>query len=233
MGFGTLFIGYFLLLDLPYYMLTDMIAAAVMLLGLYKLSGVNRAFKTSFIITGVFLVFSLYEMGASVIEMFSGELLTDLARSLTSIVRCLLVGSLTVFMLRGIEDVAREVELPLLSKKAHGSVLFTFIIYSLWIILELPPSFIQSLVGDYILAVASLIAMLSLIALIISNLTVIYSSYMRICMPGDEDRGRERPSRFAIVNEFRRRQEEREAERKREAYEALKRKQEKKKNGKK
>ena len=45
MGFGTLFFGYFLILNVTYYGFTDAIAAAVMLLGFYKLSTVNSYFK--------------------------------------------------------------------------------------------------------------------------------------------------------------------------------------------
>ena len=63
MGFGTLFIGYFLLLNLTYYGFTDVIAASVMLLGLYKLSGVNKYFKAAAISSGALLVFSLGELG--------------------------------------------------------------------------------------------------------------------------------------------------------------------------
>ena len=61
MGFGILFIGYFLILNLTYYGLTDVIAAAVMLLGLYNLSGYNKYFKWAFIATSVFLALSLGE----------------------------------------------------------------------------------------------------------------------------------------------------------------------------
>ena len=35
---------------------------------------------------------------------------------------------------------------------------------------------------------------------------------MKICMPGDEDRSKDKPSRFAFVNEYRARKAEREAE---------------------
>ena len=68
MGFGTLFIGYFLLLNLTYYGFTDVIAASVMLLGLYKLSPVNKYFRAAALSSGVFLAFSLGELGIAAID---------------------------------------------------------------------------------------------------------------------------------------------------------------------
>ena len=44
MGFGTLFIGYFFLLNISNFTYTDIIAGMVVLLGLYKLSSVNKQF---------------------------------------------------------------------------------------------------------------------------------------------------------------------------------------------
>ena len=79
-------------------------------------------------------------------------------------------------------------------------------VYCSWIILEAPLSFIN----DYVLAVLSLVTIIATIALIISNLTVIYGCYMRICMPGDENLT-DKPSRFEFVNEYRARKAERDA----------------------
>jgi hypothetical protein len=207
MGFGTLFIGYFLLLNLTYSGFTDVIAAAVMLLGLYKLSSVNRQFKIAAISTAVFLAFSLCELGISAYELFMGSIGSAALVSLLSIVRCWIIASLTFFMLKGIEEVAKEVDVEGLPQKASRLSIFTAVIYSAWIILEAPLSFIN----DYVLAVLSLFTILATIALIIANLTVIYSAYMRICMPGDEDL-KDKPSRFAFVNEYRSRKEERDKE---------------------
>ena len=207
MGFGTLFIGYFLLLNLTYYSFTDVIAAAVMLLGLYRLSPVNKYFKAAAVCTCVFLVFSLGEFGIATYELFFRRISSPILVSVMSIVRCLAVGALTVTMLKGIEAVAREVEVEELPKKASRLAIATVVIYALWIILEAPLSF-----DSYLLAVLSLITILVTIALLIVNLTVIYSCYMRICMPGNEDITREKPSRFAFVNEYRKRKSERETE---------------------
>ena len=205
MGFGTLFIGYFLLLNLTYYSVTDVIAAAVMLLGLYKLSGVNAYFRYASIATGVFLAFSLGELGIFTYEMFLRPINSPLFISCVSMMRALIIGSLTVIMLRGIQEVSGEVSLSGVPERAKRLSIISSVTYLLWIVLELPISFIN----DYVLAVASLITLLLTMALIIANLTVIYTCYMKICMPGDEDVMKDKPSRFAFVNEYRAKKEER------------------------
>ena len=62
MGFGTLFIGYFFLFNISYYAYTDIIAAMLCLMATYKLSGVNRGFKASFVLSVIFAVFALGEI---------------------------------------------------------------------------------------------------------------------------------------------------------------------------
>ena len=219
MGFGTLFIGYFLILNLTYYSLTDVIAASVMLLGLYKLSGINKYFKLGFITTAVFLAFSLGELSVACYELFFDKIDSHVLISIMSVVRCLLVGALSVLALKAVDVLAKEVDLPELSQKCKKQIYATAITYAAWIILELP----LSSMNPYVPAVASLITILATIIVVIINLSVIYTAYMKICMPGDEEL-RDKPSRFSFVNEYR----ERKAEQaKHEAEENLKRVKEK------
>ena len=229
MGFGTLFVGYFLLLNLTYYGFTDVIAAAVMLLGLYKLSTVNEYFKLSFISAGVFLAFGLGEFGIAAYEMLFGQLNSPTLVSVMSVMRCLIIGALTVTILKGIETVAREVDVENLPTKAKRLTILTIVIYSLWIILEAPLSFVD----NYALAVTSLITILATIALLIVNLTVIYTCYMKICMPGNEDITKSKPSRFAFINEYRAQKAKRDAEVARERAALIKKHQDGKKGKKK
>ena len=208
MGFGTLFIGYFLLLNLTYYGFTDVIAASVMLLGLYKLSKVNKYFKDSMISAAAFLIFALGEFGLATYEIFMRPIGNAALISAMSVLRCISVCLLTILMLKGIETVAKEIELDDAAIKAKKLFIITTVTYSAWIILEAPISFIN----DYVLGVLSLLTILATIALIILNLTLIYTCYMRICMPGDENIGENKPSRFAFVNEYRARKAERDKE---------------------
>ena len=205
MGFGTLFIGYFLLLNLTYYGFTDVIAAAVMLLGLYRLAPVNKYFSYSVIASAVFLLFSFGEFGMSVYEMFYRPISSTTLISSMSVIRSLIIAALTVLMLKGIEEIAREVELEDMPRKAYRLAISTAVTYSVWIILEAPLTFL----GDFIPAVLSLITLIATIVLIIVNLSTIYTCYMRICMPGNEDIMKDKPSRFTFVNEYRARKAER------------------------
>ena len=79
----------------------------------------------------------------------------------------------------------------------------------------------------------SLITILATIALIIVNLSVIYTAYMRICMPGDENIDKDKPSKFAFVNEYRARKAERERETAEKRAKLMKERAEKKKGKKK
>ena len=228
MGFGTLFIGYFLLLNLTYYGFTDVIAAAVMLLGFYNLSRINKNFFAAMISSVVFLVFSLGEFGIATYEIFFKSISSPALVSFMSIMRSLTVGTLTVLMLKGIEDVAKEVGIDDLPTKASRLTIITTVTYTAWIILEAPLSFLN----NYVLGVLSLITILATIALLIVNLTVVYSCYMRICMPGNEKIG-DKPSKFAFVNEYRARKEERDREAAEKRLKQLKEKAAKKKGQKK
>ena len=222
MGFGTLFIGYFLLLNLVAYRVTDVIAAAVMLLGLYKLSFVNKYFKGAAIASSVFVVFSLGEFGVSAYEMLFRKIDSPVFISISSVIRCIIVGALTVLILKGIELVSKEVDIPELSKRAYRMIIISAVTYALWIFLEAPFS-----VNSYILSILSVITIIATIALIFINLSVIYTCYMRICMPGDEDITKQKPSRFAFVNEYRARKAERDAAMMKERSELLRKRNEK------
>ena len=220
MGFGTLFIGYFLILNLTYYGITDIIAAAIMLLGLYKLSEINKWFKTAATVSGIFCVFALGELGITFYEMLFKKIDSSLFISSLSILRCLIIGALTAVMLKALATVAKEVDVADLPTKCTRMMYISGTVYALWILLELPLSFING----YVLAVTSLITIFATIILIIVNLTIIYSCYMHICMPGDENVMKDKPSKFNFVNEYRARKEE---QARQEAEERLKKLQEK------
>ena len=185
MGFGTVFIGYFLLLNIAYYSLTDLIAALIMALGFYKLSGVNRFFKLSSFASVLLMLVGLAELISEGISVFTSEQPLAFA-SYLPIPRAVIIAILSILMLLGIREVADEVKLHELSKKANISVYATFVIYLLYTLLEIPglDSIIKSL---YAVAILGVIAIISAFCLTVSNLTTIYTAYMRICMPGEDE----------------------------------------------
>lgn len=229
MGFGILFIGYFLLLNFTFYAFSDAIAATVMLYALYKLSSVNRGFARAMCVSVAFVFTGIAELVIKAVDMFVSLPSITTINSVSAIVRYLLVALLTVFILYGIEDVAAEVKLHVQSDKARRARILTIIIYSLDLVLE----FIGLLPFElkFLNYVAVLMIVLTLTVLIM-NLTVIYSAYMRICLPKDVDLP-ERESRFAFVNAFRRHEEEKQKEYEEYKLEKQRKQREKKAQGKK
>ena len=206
MGFGTLFTGYFLLLNLTYYGFTDIIAALIMLLGLYKLSGINRPFKYAFTLCAVFSVFSFFEFILRALEMLDIKLLSTEGIAYFSAARYALICILTASMLMGIKLVTSEVDLPTYSSRASVMLYLSSAIYILSILLETPP--IIQLLPDALIAVLALIAIFGALVTVAFNLTIIWGCYSKICMPGEKLTEEPMQSKFAFVNEYRKRQAE-------------------------
>lgn len=201
MGFGTLFIGYFLLLNVTYYTFTDVIAALVMAMGLFKLGAVNRQFKGAFYSSIAMAAVGLLELILQVYAMFIPNR-DILLLSYTDIPRYLIIAVLTLFILMGIENVADEVGLASLAKRARLTMPFAFGIFAILSILSIHA--LEIIIDIKILATVSVLMLLASFALIIINLVTIYSAYMRICMPEDKDNDvSDKPSKFEFVNKYR------------------------------
>jgi len=225
MGFGTLFIGYFLLFNIPYFGMTDIIASTVMMLGLSKLASVNSYFRSAYITSVIFAVYSLPELVLFSLDLFDIVNTGDLT-SYIRVGQCVIVCILTVLILKGIYEVSREVELERVPGRAKFMIYSSFVVYTLWILASEPH--VTALLGTYAF-ILYVIAIIALFLLIGVNLVIIYTCYMKICMPGDENGSRRETSRFGFIN----RQRERAKERERENLEYRKRRLEEKLRGRK
>ena len=136
MGFGTLFIGYFLILNFAFYFYTDAIAAVIMLLGLYKLSTVNRPFKNAMYIALGFTVFGVFELIFNMYGAFAYIPHEDIINTALATVRYGILLALSVFMLNGMAEVADEVGLSKISKKSVRLKGIASFIYAVSIVLE-------------------------------------------------------------------------------------------------
>ena len=181
MGFGTLFVGYFLLFNIPYFGMTDIIAATVMMLGLSKLQGINKYFRVAFIVSAIFAVYSLPELVFFTLDLFKIYSPAGLTAYLR-VGQCVITSLLTFLILRGIYSVASEVDLEKVPGRAKLSSYLCFVIYGLWIISSITP--LTKLFGGAA-PVLYLIAIIALLIFVAVNLITIYSCYMRICMPDD------------------------------------------------
>ena len=211
MGFGTLFFGYFLLLNITYFTFTDLLAALIMAMGLYKLFEVNAQFKSAFYTAIIFSVIGLVEVVAGFITMFAPLVSLDTILDYTALVRYIVIAILTLFILQGIERVASEVGLTELASRAKISMPFSLGLYLVSALLSVPLYTTETVM--IVLKVASAFAMLLTLIIVSANLVTIYRAYMRICMPEDVDNeAPDKPSRFEFINRHREHTEEKQKE---------------------
>lgn len=208
MGFGILFIGFFLLLNIPYHSYTDAICAVISLYALYKLSAINTNFKRACYSAVGFSVFGILEFLYSALIVFVPSLNIPDVFTVVSIARYAVVCVLSVFTFLGMRDVANEVGLRVIAIKCERVIYMTYPIYALSVVSEILSFFPLPFTVMQYIAVVILVCNM---ALIIISLIVIYNCYMRICMPEDEDMP-EKESKFKFVNAFRRHEEEKRRE---------------------
>ena len=209
MGFGILFIGYFLLLNIGYYELTDAIAAAVMLYAFYKLKDINGGFKGGIAPASVFAAFGLLELALFSLPFFGIDLSISWLETLIPMLRHGIVCVTSILMLTGMKEVATEVELDALSKRCARNIYITIAVFAITILLE--GGFFVSASNPKLGAAIYLIAIIARLVILVLNLIAIYSCHMRICMPGQDD-DKVKESRFGFVNDFRRHQEDKQRE---------------------
>ncbi len=200
MGFGTLFIGYFLLLNIVKPATSDAIAGLVILLALERLSRVNSKFALSRPFAAAFSVIGLFRF----VLFFGGMIFTKLTEFDTIIspyagaVRYLLLIPMTVLILFGIEEVAQEVELEKVPRRAKFLAFFGIAIHVVYAVCEFPIS-----LPPLVYTVAILFEFIYALTL----LFLIWNCYYMICMPEDVNGKKRKPSRFAFVNAYREREE--------------------------
>ena len=192
------------MLNITYYTFTDIIAAMVMLLGLYKLAGVSRHFVRPMYAAIGFSVFALGELVFGVIDIFSTMDTTAVA--CVAMARSLALGVFTVFMLMGMRDICKQLDVERIPLKCRTMIVWTSVLYTANILLQTPV--LTSFLPPEVSAALYIAVFAGMVIVVAVNLSIIYGCYMRICMPKDLEPKPEKPSRFAFVNEYRRRNEE-------------------------
>lgn len=221
MGFGSLFIGYFFLLNLSYYNYTDLLAAAIMAIGLYRLGGVNRPFKLAFFADLLFFLVGAGELVSSAVTLFSPSIDLTAFTVPLGVIRYLTLALFHLLLLLGIRAVAEEVGLQKLSTRALCFSVLPPLIYIASAVLNIPGLFSSVAVRDTAMIAFALLLAGLLVNLIL--LVMIYRCYAGICMPEDADMPM-RPSRFAFINRYREKREEEERARAEERLAAIREK---------
>ena len=227
MGFGLLFIGYFIatLMSIHIYgSYVSLVGYGIVFIASTKLSKYNNSFRLLEI--GAILMFLVYGLiSAADIGSFLydemlistkifGDSFIDIMGKVEMAVSFMFVSA----MLFAIRSIAKETEVPKIVYSSSRNFVFLVVFYVLYLIGYLPFAF----TAEYVAAFGGFVTALNFV-IIVLNLVMIFSCYMRICDENDVDMA-QRPSRFAFVNKYRATMESRreKAMKEREELEALK-----------
>ena len=208
MGWGTLFIGYFLAFFVPMPPLA-LAGIALVAWALWKLMDYRTEFRTAMYWLIPVAICSLAEslVFASKILPYLGVVVPEMAwvsiaTAIVSMIKCVLVLCFHITFLRQVHAFAQELDLPAIAKRADWGLWLVGVQSSCYVV-----AMLLELVG-WGLDLFSVIAYLLQFAWAIFNMINLFTCYMYICPEGDEAMER-KPSRFAFVNEFRERMDER------------------------
>ena len=203
MGFGVLFIGYFLLLNVTNYTLTDLICGAVMALALSKLASVNKGFRLSMIAALIFTAVGAVEFVSEALIMLN---VIGTPLSFVFPVRTVSAFALSCLILRGIIEVSEEVELTKTARMARRAIPFLCLNSLINLFLGIPLFYapLPTVVTAGIFT-ANLLLSLVLTAYV---LIIIYTCYANIGMQNSQ----KAPKREGFFEKLEKRQTERNLE---------------------
>ena len=212
MGFGILFIGYFM----ATLMSINTIGSVMRLLGYVlvlvatrKLSKYHRAFDAVSLATALMMAVSLllvvYDASSFLYEMLivDTQLLPPAFRTVVGYVEMALTFVFSAVLLWAIRLIAIQTQVQKIAVGAVRNFVFICIYYVLSLIGMLPFPFAQK----YTSVVGAPVLILYFVWIIL-NLVLIYTCYARICDEDDVDM-EQKPSRFEFVNNMRRESEAR------------------------
>lgn len=209
MGFGILFLAYFLAFFVPLSYL-HVIGYAGVAWALTKLKDYRPAFMQAVWWLIPLGACCLYHIAGSVIGIlpYFGIAAPELflfgttVTAVVSIIECVLTLCFHFVFLRALRGFAAELELPAIAKRAD---------WGLWLVGVQSSTYVVALALELAgmgLQLLSLIAFLLQFAWAIFHMVNLFSCYMYICPEGDEDMER-KPSRIGFVNDIRDKMDER------------------------
>jgi hypothetical protein len=209
MGFGILFLAYFLAFFVPLSYL-HVIGYAGIAWALGKLKDYRPAFMRAAWWLIPLGVCCLYHVAGSVMGLlpYLGAAAPELpifgttVSAVVSILESALILCFHFVFLKELRGFASELELPAIAKRAD---------WGLWLVGVQVSTFVVAIALELAgmgLQLLSLIAFLLQFVWAIFQLVNLFTCYMYICPEGDEDMER-KPSKFAFVNEMREKMDER------------------------
>ncbi len=211
MGFGTLFIGYFIAFLMSFHKFgfaCQIVGFYVIFCALQKLVEYKKCLTKAIFPLLIMTLCSIYDAGAMISETF---LALPFPQAVNYIADILFISAsffFHMFLLRGIISLGEDTELPKISAKARWDLVFVTFYLLLNVVLTIL-SFIAlkiDILAEVTRIMAPIAALIS-IMLPICILFTVHSCYMNICAPEDVDM-QPKPSRFAFINKSRKMSEE-------------------------
>ncbi len=208
MGFGLLFIGYFLtMINSPIFGLFGTLirvgGCALLLCAAVKLGKYNKAFNLTLVGAVLMTAMSAVLLAINIDGFLYSNLITpdklfsDLAKTVIGYTEQGVSFVFNSFLLWGILKISKETEAKKITVAAIRNYIFVCAYYLMYVISFLPFSGIQSAQSEF--AVITWILYFVWIGL---NLFLLFNCYATICDEDDLEMER-KPSKFAFVNKFR------------------------------
>lgn len=202
MGFGLLFIGYFVATLMSINMagpFIRVIGYGIVFVAASKLSGYNRNFRLLQIASALMGALSILISASTVTNFLYDELIisssifTGAYQTVIGHVETVMSFMFATVMLYAIRSIAIETEDDKISMNAIRNFVFMCIYMLLYVVTCLPFAYTKYF---------GMPTLLIQLAYVILNLILIFTCYTRICDEGDVDMNR-KPSRFAFINKMR------------------------------
>ena len=231
MGFGLLFIGYFMaafmsMSPLGGYLIR-LVGYAIILYSALKLKRYNKDFR--YLCMGAAMMItlsSIIALSAIFDDITSISLFSDNIKNLIGHIERAAYVLFTCSMCLPIRSIAKETEVEKIAVSSVRNLIFTVIYLILYLVAYIPLPFIN----DYKAYFGTPVFILYIV-IIFMNLFMLFSCYAKICDESDVEMA-QKPSRFAFVNRFREENERRRAEADARAEQKKREKAERRKNGK-
>ena len=231
MGFGLLFVGYFMAAFMSMSpilgYLIRLVGYAIILVGAIKLKRYNKDFKYLCMGTGLMIALScVIALSAMFDNITTASLFSDNIKNVIGHVERIGYILFTLSMCYPVRSIAKETEVEKIAVASARNFIFTVIYFVLYLVAYMPLPF----VNDYKAYFGTPVFILYIV-IIFMNLFMLFSCYAKICDESDIEMA-QKPSRFAFVNRFREENERRRAEADARAAQKEKEKRERRKNGK-
>lgn len=183
MGFGYVFLGCLFFCNLTYHNYTDVFAVALMLLGLSTLAPYAKGFKNAFRIGIPTLALAFLTFSLEIIRLLSFFTIPTPITSALAIASILFKALFFFCFFMGVEEVAKETDIPKLYAHALRSRFLTPVYAVMGLVLELSVFTTQTVFLKWFLLGYLVFGLIY----VILNAKTIYECYILICYEGDEN----------------------------------------------